>query len=152
MKKPDLEGPCGKAWIVKSNPGTPAVVAKWIIYRPGAHAFWSYWLVSAITLQDLPNIPPAKIVVPGATHEIIVMSMNPDFEPNPDSLEDFHLLDPSDLIHQLAGLSDVDASRVVELYVKTVITGGASPDSDFRSWWKPILDKTAEHFRENPTN
>ena len=63
----------------RPNPDTIACLNRWILYLPGDHPAWSYYMVSAISLADFPGVPPAKKLHPESTHEIIVGAINPDY-------------------------------------------------------------------------
>lgn len=157
LGEPDLVG-VGQwmAWRRASNKALlPTDVGSWLLYCPGAHLAWSYWMMGAASLADFPGMPPAKIVVPGATHEVMIWSIHPDHvieidlfrrgewlegEPRP-------LLSPPDLVHQVRLPSDEVAEHLLEMMAKEIMTGRISPDQDFRVVWAAILDRTAEHMR-----
>lgn len=72
-RAPDDTGACGQAWRSRFEPGPEnppdwgASLAQWAVTtREGQY------VVNLIHLRDIPGVRPAKIVVPGATHELLV--------------------------------------------------------------------------------
>ena len=63
----DIVGRVGKAWVI-SGEGWPATVAGYYIHRP-AGLPWTWWQIAVVHLREVEGAPPAKIFLPGATHE-----------------------------------------------------------------------------------
>ena len=149
-------GPAGTAWkidvakLVHQVPDTKATLAVWLVWCPGAHPFWHWWLISVIHLRPLEGVRPAFIREPGATHEVIVASLDPD-HPIPDPrafrIEDIRFLTPIDVMEQFQVASDVEAEEICALAVRACCDGRLSPDQDFRSLWHATLKATAQHYR-----
>lgn len=153
IRTPDKASTNVRAWMITAKPtakAQEATVRGWLLNGP-FHPAWSYWIVSAIHLREIPGTPPPTIAVPGATHELLIISLqsppsSPDRHPNPDDLESLHYLLPPDVSRQVAGLTDDQAARICDLMVVRILAGHMSPDSDFRSAWNRAIDETAEHF------
>lgn len=152
MRNPDIEGQYGKAWKLKSDgPDAPpdwgATCAGFLVQRPGAHPFWDKWIVSGIHLRDMPGVAPANKKSPEMEHEFVIVTIDPECNPDPDSPV-MKFLTPIDLTYQCAGLTDAQCAAIALLMVEHIVHGGASPDSDWRRWWKNSLDRTVKHYIE----
>jgi len=147
--KPDLEGPHGKAWkmddqlLYKRHPNSSlakeTTVCGYIVEAVWAHPLWKYYSVNCVSLKNIPGLSPAIIRMPGATHEIMVYALNPNYVP---TIDDFiHILHPCNFAGQWYAASDEIAAQKVEETVKEIINGGLSPDTDFiRDWVKRFGD------------
>jgi len=126
-----------------------ATLGTWVLTVPGAHPFWhSYWL-SAVHLRDIPGAPPAAKHYPEATHEIMLFALDPDKSlPDPDDGDNFHpaFLTPANLVEQIHGVTDEQATSITEKLGRSFVDGICSPDTDFRSHTQQILRNTVEHF------
>lgn len=147
-REPDLVGPNGRAWRSRVGDRTPdhsACLAVWVLDRPGAHPAWSTWVVSACHLRPIAGVRPAVLHYPEAEYELQVAAVDPRPDVGPDEPMPFMML--LDLVHQFHGVTDREAVRLVHLYVEAVVSRGASPDSDFRTWWKRTIDAKVEQLR-----
>lgn len=153
---PTIAGPFGSAWLVKKHDGGPkdwqGSVASYQVNRPGAHAFWEWWVIGCVSLRDIEGVPPAKKVYPEAEFEIHIFALDPD-APIPDPEEPMHLtgvrytqLEPPDLVHQFHGISQEQAEKLMQDVIKAIVVSGVSPDSDFRNYWKKLLTNSVEHL------
>ena len=141
MRLPDLEQGGIKAWRLEPSGAT---VAHWLV-QGAFHPAWNQWIVACITLADSPGFPPAKRHYPEAEHEIDILSLNPE-HPFIEG-EELHWLTPPDLTCQFDGVTDAQATEVVEGMVRAILSGEASPDSDWRSWWETSIAATVAHFK-----
>lgn len=154
MKQPDFEGPRGKMWkvLLPTTPQKPDYVATlgcWILSIPGAHPWWHGYMLSIISLADIPGVSPATKHYPEATHEIVVFALDPDVElPDPDNAKDFRpaFLTPANLVEQIHGVTDEQATGIAERLGRAFVDGIASPDTDYRSHTQQLLRNTVEHF------
>lgn len=153
--EPTISGVAGRAWklsVESDKPDHDASIASWLVNVPGAHPFWSHWLVGMCSLRDIPGVPPAKRSYPEAEFEFLIASIDPSEMPSPmpevgKACGGFPLLSPFDVVFQFHGVIDADAGRICELAVRAMCDGRLSPDQDFRSAWEATLTKTVEHFR-----
>jgi hypothetical protein len=139
---PTLVGSLGKAWrqdkekiaeLRDKEELLPLYVASWIIYAPYAHPAWhSYWL-NCMSLRNLEGVPPALIYRPDATHELILLALNPAHPTTID--EQPHFLTPTNFAGQFPAQSDSHASAIIEQTVRDVVNGILSPDTDYRRDW-----------------
>jgi hypothetical protein len=169
-RDPDIGG-VAQAWRVRTSQASEdgharswgyesaSVGSDWIVHGP-YHLLWQWWYVSTIHLRDdLDGAPPAHVRFPGASHEIMCMTLNPDPKdgrpkiPDLDKLERGDaegglpgFLSPPDFAVQFIVADDVQARDLGDHVVRH-ICAGQSCDSDFRSYWESVIAKTAEHFR-----
>lgn len=145
MKDPDLSGPAARAW--KSPHGEEgAGRGAWVVHAPGSHPLWPWHAISAVHLRPVEGMPPPNLRFPGASHEVLVLALNPDhYPPDPDGY--LRWLMPPDVAAQVMGLTDDQARQLVELCAKAVCQGLLVPDSDHRAAWDQTIALTAEHMR-----
>lgn len=170
MREPDLSSDTVKAWLIpitkesveghtKEWGAPPAHIATWIVTGP-FHMFWQWWMVAVIHLRDIPGAPPPHKQYLEAEYEFMILSMNPDPGDRP-NVPDIDALDrgenpnlclpgflsPPDAVVHFHGVDDEQAAEVARLSVAAIVNGYASPDSDFRSWWKTAIPNTVKHLR-----
>lgn len=156
---PTLTGVAGRAWRVtlpalgeRARPDHDATLGGFLVHVPGAHICWDHWMVSAVHLRPIPGVTPAHKRFDAATHEFVIAALDPT-SPLPASLvvdRDWHLalLKPIDVIEQFVAVNDAVADCILELAVRTLVDGLASPDQDWRPWWTQAIASTATHFRD----
>lgn len=155
---PTFTGRAGRAWRLRMppvghrhRPDNDATVDAFIVRVPGAHIAWDHWMVSLIHLRPIDGVKPAEIRVGDATHEFMILALNPE-EPLPglDVDENFHpaWLSPIDVAEQFTAANDAVAAEIGELAVRTIVDGYASPDQDWRAWWKNAIATTAQHYAD----
>ena len=154
MRDPDIAGAGNwKAWKWGVRNPLPSFVGGWLLHCPGAHAFWSNWLIACCDLTStLPGEKPAHKQYPEAQFEILFLALDPRDRPlgepvDPDTdTEGFPAyLTPADLVLQFHGISRDEAAEVLAECARVIMTGAVSPDSDYRGWWKrTILEMVAE--------
>jgi len=157
-RPPDVVGPYGKAWhlaleVPGKTPDQAACLYGALIHAPKAHPLWTYWLISAQHLRDVPGqARPAVKRFPGAEHEILIMSLNPEHgDPDVDRYEregqSFHFLTPPDFAEQFVGSTDAQIVQMCKWAVRLIVEGQMSPDADFRGAWEIVFHNTAQHMR-----
>lgn len=167
MMAPTIEGPRGRVWDARAfqlppnpPPAWQGSVAQYIANVPSAHPLWKWWMISAIHLRPIDGVKPATLKRPTATHEFIILSMNPECgEPD---LDNFHAwldqqrdhlprrsvyLSPPDLVFQIDGSTDEITAEICRLLVKSFCDGTGSPDSDFRRVNEAAILATLDHLR-----
>ena len=131
------------AWCAKS--GTPrdqdCTVAGWLIEAPWAHPLWHSYQLSLVHLRPMPGFPAPIIHLAGATHELVLFALNPDFPREPVlTLEsDAHILTPVNYAGQFIASSDAEADSRVEGAVGLIMSGELSPDTDFQRQWEALF-------------
>ena len=154
-----FRGVSGEAWRLelpplgaRGRPDLDGTVACYIVRVPGAHAFWDHWNMSVVHLRPIPGVKAATRHRPDVTHELIIGSLDPE-EPLPaalvaDGTFRLHILRPLDVVEQFTVRDDAIADRLLELAVRAVVDGFASPDQDWRIWWGQAIHSTAAHFAD----
>jgi hypothetical protein len=154
MRDPDLQGPCGRAWLLKTPDDLPlektAGVISWLVNRPGAHPWWQWWLVGVSSLRDIPGVKPAHKKYPAAEYEFLIFAIDPDTcpYPEPDDPKGYPALSPIDVVEQFHGIKDEDVKRLCEGAIKAILAGQVSPDQDHRSLWAEMIATTVQHFAD----
>jgi hypothetical protein len=149
MREPDLRGVGDwAAWLVHrpiaTEPRKQGTVAEWLVFCPGAHAFWSYWWLSMIHLRPIDGAPDAVVTTPGAGWEIVSIAQSPDMQPDPDLDDTRWWLIPVEWEVQFGSVrTDAEAEQVAMAVVRAIMRGEVSPDSDFESFWKQVIPGTA---------
>jgi hypothetical protein len=139
---PTLKTDHGAAWELDDTTETgTARVASWVVFCPWAHPFWSYYLIAAVHLRKQNGVPDGKVLLPGATHEVFVMALDPQKVPDV-LLPARSALSPMNFAGQwiaAARLNPVDqdkaAARDIRKCVDDILAGTLSPDTDFRRQW-----------------
>jgi hypothetical protein len=141
-RPPDLNGHRGCAWrldvpaIARRKPDAPPAeltVAGWIVYAPYAHPAWHSYMIAGVSLRVHPNWQPPHIRKPGATHEILVVALNPE---HPTAINDHpRILTPLNFVAQLIETDDQAAAARIEATVQDVIDGVLNPDTDYIRHW-----------------
>lgn len=158
MRTPTLEGKA-KAWKLahtiskdKWEPAWAATIDRYILHCTWSHPFWSYYFISGVHLRPIAGVPPAKKHFPSASHEIMIYSIDPKEPPDIDKCETGEkfpaILQPPDLVHQVAGLTDKQFAYLLQDVIVTVVEGRAAPDVDFRAFWQRSLDILAMKLRQ----
>lgn len=140
-KIPDLAGMHGTAWLLDksfdSRPDVQATIESWIVSAVYAHPFWSHYMVTCIHLRDIDGTKPANKVFDEATHEVLVVALDPE-KPYPLNAAP-NIMKPINYAGQWIALNDEEARATVEDCVKGIINGTLSPDTDFRSQWDALF-------------
>jgi len=157
MRDPDITGPRGKAWQAPETDEVrrrwPAGRGAWLLHCPGAHPFWSWYVVVGCSLADVPGLPPAHKHSPDMTHEIQIHALDPDHKPTDGWCTDGpdrwakHRLAPPNLVEQTLGLTDEQFAELTRLLVRSFCDGLLSPDTDWRERQRNAIDVTADHLR-----
>lgn len=151
-----FEGLAGKVWEVTGQPPAddPRVDAKigspYVIFAPGAHPLWSWHLMVAIALRDLPGVPPSTRHYPEAQYELVVLALHPDHEaPDPRHwpLPGVKHLEPPDVVTQFHGVTDEQAAEILVLCAQACADGILIPDEDHRATWHTTVGATVEHYQ-----
>lgn len=153
MRDADIVGLVARCWKcgVTEIEGVPtANIASYLIFAPLAHPLWSWHVLSVVHLRETPELgPPRHVAFPGATHEVLVLALDPrkDAQLDPDDPMTWKFLVPPDVVHQVILEDDDAAATLADQVARAVASGDLIPDSDWRSLWVAALDLTAEHSR-----
>ncbi len=138
---PDRETQHGRAWQcslteISKAVGKPigATICAWVIEAAWAHPLWANYCLAAIHLRPAEGHNPAKILLDGATHEVILAALDPERAPVLNNPMSTHL-QPKNFLGQWIAASDIDAQQKIERCVDEILAGQLSPDTDFRREW-----------------
>lgn len=145
-----LSGPAGTAYeIVVDKAATPdqaATVACWFLHCPGQSLFWDKYTISVIHLRPLPGVRPAQVRVPQATHEVLLLALEPEGEgrlaPVKEDQETWRFLRPINMCEQVQLPSDEAAIELLTLAVQRVLAGALwaePPLSGQKEPWRTVL-------------
>jgi hypothetical protein len=152
-----VTGPFGTATeidMATTTPGTPAQQASlacWFLHIPGAHPLWSRFLLSAVHLREVDGAPPAFKRFAGATHEMLVIALDPALEPRPDDVTTWRHLTPVNVVEQFAVNTDEDAIAITEALARACVDGLLLVEPEgilgAREQWTQTVSSTSEHLR-----
>lgn len=151
LRAPDVIGPRGRGWKIATPAGAPpdhaASLEAWLVNCPGYHAMWAWWSIGVVHLRDLPGVPPANKKYPEAEYQFMIWALDPTKgEPDPDHPENgYPFMIPADVIEQFHGVTDEQAAAIGMMAASIVVRGLASPDQDWREWWKRAIRSSVEH-------
>jgi hypothetical protein len=161
---PATEGSFGSAEEIPRPPGDDPewaeTLGSWIITAPAYHPLWSQYNIVCVRLRDnVPGFPPPHRQFPGATHEIMVMALNPEegpyraatFVETCKKLRGLQWLAPGNIAHQVEG-TDEEAGQLLRWAIWGVVSGHLNPETAdapgrIRAGWKESLVKTLAHIR-----
>ena len=162
MSVENFIGPRGRAQKLTINPELPgaATILTWWLLTGGWHPVWSQFSLSVMRLENSPGLPPATLQFPGATHELLVLALNPGDPPRvhaPDDLGRAGLaacggyLEPVDVVHQFTATDD-EMTQLAELCARACTDGRLNPSTDdgrtyYRGQWLTACVRTLAHMR-----
>lgn len=149
---PTMVGGPGLAWQIDmaavaerhgntNDPRQSVTLPCWIAHAPYAHPIWSNYAVMCVALRESPGVPKPVINMPGATHEIMVFALDPNFVPAVDDFPKF--LQPVNFAAQFIEPDDLSATVRVQQAVQDIIDGTLSPDTDFRWMWAQRFSRSS---------
>jgi hypothetical protein len=153
---PELIGDFGQAWqhdmhaIASTFAQRALTVASWIMQVPAAHPHWTYYWIGCVSLRDIADMPPAKVILDGATHEVMLYAVAPDHPPAIDVAP--VLMAPANFHGQFIAGDDAAAAAKVRETIVEVLQGTLSPDTDFRrEWIRRYSDSNLIYPRREPS-
>lgn len=134
----------------------PATLDCWIITADCWHPAWSQYMLGLVHLADTPGAPPAKKRAPDATHELLVVALNPEHGPYDAATarsDQLHHLTPVNIAEQFTA-TDEQALRITRLCARAVVDGRLTPETgdaptQIRAWWHARIRDTLEHPHHN---
>lgn len=155
----ELTGPYGTARRIPPanyQATSPATLDGWIITAPIWHPLWSQYMLAVITLAEVPGVRPAHKQRENVTHELMVMTLNPDHGPY-DAAQvgeqgSLHYLTPGNVAEQFTATDD-QARELAELTARAVVDGRLCPETAdaparIRAAWRRSIHQTIDHFRD----
>ena len=151
-----LSGPAGTATELnwkrerRDPPDWTATLAGWFLNCPGQSPAWEHYLLSIIHLRPIEGVKPAVVNVPGATHEILMVALDPGKNPKPEDSYSWSFLRPTNLMEQVQLPDDESAVDLLHdcvvavldgrLWAEPMLSGQVEP-------WRTVLVKAAAHIR-----
>lgn len=115
---------------------------------PHAHPFWSTYLWTSVHLRPVGGRPDAQLHFPGATHEFMLLALDPNNDDGPP----WHYLLPPNVVFQMSG-SDDECKKLTELFADAVINNGLPVEDGGRAlsnMWKQTCYASLDHLRGHP--
>jgi len=155
-----LEGPHGRAFRNRDLPDRPDVaetVVWWVITSPIWHPFWAQYQLLVVRLrQGVPGFPEPVLKFPGATHELIVAALHPEYGPwTPAKVAEagyvLPYLEPINIAEQFTA-SDEEMAMLAGLCALGVLNGNLNPETSdapqaIREYWLTAMVRTLAHMR-----
>ena len=151
------EGPAGRAVEVvlppagkRGRPDIDATVADWFIRAPGQSPAWECYTLGVIHLRPIEGVKPAVVTLPGATHEVLVVALNPAREPTPTDVDSWEFLFPVNVCEQIHLPGDDEAVELARLCARAVVLGVLPAEPALAGAvepWRSSLIKTSAHLR-----
>jgi hypothetical protein len=156
MKRtPDFTGRCGSATRINitalSTRAQGASLAAWLLHLPGQHPLWDYYELAVIHLRPIDGTPPPVLYEPDAEYEVIMLALNPEFQPDPDDPGTLHHLTPINYTLQFKGVTDAGAVEAVERVARRFVEGGliAEPQGIWgaRELFRQVFERALQEAR-----
>lgn len=155
------EGPHGTAVLLDKNPemvGADTTIVWWLLTGDW-HPLWSQFIITVIDLRDQPGKSPAHLQFLDATHELLVLALDPGDPPrvhdkellNTKGLAGPGYLEPIDVYHQFIA-TDEEMIQLASACAKGCVNGFLTPSTDdarpaLREAWLASCVRTLAHFR-----
>lgn len=114
-------------------------IGNWFIEAPGESPVWQHYMLSAVHLRPIENVKAAHLRFPGATHEFMLVAMDPVRKPDPLNPETWSFLLPVNLSEQVALPNDSEASMLLRRCAEAVTKGVL--------WAEPLFSGMVEPWR-----
>jgi hypothetical protein len=128
-----------------------ATIATWFLDCPGQSPAWRHYLLSVVHLRPIEGQSHEPVFqFPGATHEVMVVALDPDRKPSPADSETWFHLTPVNVAQQLVLEDDEQAKELLHLAARAVVSGilPAEPAlAGAKEPWQTTLVNTAAHMR-----
>lgn len=124
----------------------------WLLHCPGQSALWSDFYLGVVHLREIEGERPAVLRLEGATHEVMLLALDPAVPLTAETLGDQPLpyLTPLNVEEQFIVPSDDAAIELLRLCAKAVVDGllwAEPPLRGQREPWATCVSETAAHFR-----
>lgn len=154
-------GPHGTAaqLPIPDMPASSQTLDHWLITAPIFHPLWSQYLLACQRLGDAPGFPRPHLQFPGATHELIVCTLDPDDGTHDlatltgyiESGKKVKPLQPINIVHQFTATDD-EMRQLCWYAVWGVLNGHLNPETadapaQIREFWLTAMTKTLAHIR-----
>ncbi len=153
-----VTGPYGSAIEVILDPPLvykdwAACVSSWLLHCPGQSAAWDHYILSIIHLRSIEGVKPAVVRFPHATHEVMLVALDPAQHPVPEDVNSWRPLLPVNVEEQIELPNDSDAKDLLAVCVRAVVNGTLPAEPALAGAvepWRSSLIKTSAHYRGEP--
>lgn len=159
----DYIGPYGNMRFIPHKPTRPehqAHVVAYLIDAPGWHPVWNQYQLAVVSLKEFDGVPDPILKFPGATHELLVVAINPEYQQTVSSMiqhgTDGKLpyLTPVNIAEQFEA-TDEEMEKLAWLCGRAVVSGQLNPETGdgperVRMEWLSACVKTLAHIRQEP--
>jgi hypothetical protein len=132
-------------------------ICTWLLYAPAAHPLWQFYSLYVIRLREMPEMPPPRLKFEGATHEVGVLSLDPEHQPYTVAKilqfaegSGIPWLGPPQVNVQFE-CTDEEALQLGTYSARAVAHGHILPEDqlsgDAQRYWTTALVKTLAHIR-----
>lgn len=124
-----ITGPAGAATLVRTvledrDPvDQGATVAAWFLSCPRQSPAWEHYLLKVLHLRPIEGGRPVNLAREGATHEVLLVALDPDRKPVPHDAQTWLHLYPVNAAEQLVLPHDGAARVAVEIAAQLVMHG-----------------------------
>jgi hypothetical protein len=133
----------------------------WLITAPGYSATRKQWILAVITLGDTPGFKPARLDFEGATHEVIIMPVDPaGGDQSANSVVRLLLahslpMIPADAVRFQVRATDSEVMNLSALMATAVVRNRWSPDvtgdpGNVRGAWRESAERNLLAIRAMP--
>lgn len=157
------QGPCGTATRLPVPADTPRfgqTVCHWLLTAPVYHPLWTQYLLACVRLDDnAAGFPPPRLQFVGATHELLVLALNPERGVQDETTMAGYaeaggglpFLTPINIAEQFQATDD-EMVQVCNLACLAVVNCRLNPETDHTSQhgqegWLAAVTKTLAHIR-----
>ena len=109
--------------LVPIRPLDACGIKQYLLTLPGAHPFWSQFMLGLISLADVPGVPPAHKSYEQAEYEILFVALDPDYHPIPEDRESWHPLIPANYVVQFHGITRDEAMQMLRMLAGEFVAG-----------------------------
>jgi hypothetical protein len=157
-----VDGPYGFAErfpFDATDPRAAQTVAYWLITAPSFHPVWSQYVLACVRLDDdVEGFPPPNRKFDGATHEILLVALDPTDGPVDMAAMDRYalsgqlpILTPVNICEQFTA-TDAEMRELAQLAAHGVVAGALNPETGdaptrIREQWLSAMVKTLAHIR-----
>lgn len=132
------------------TPAWTAALSNWFLHCPRQSPAWEHYLLSVVHLRDTPGVTPPLITVLGATHEIIIVALNPQKNPQADDIGSWQHLWPPNVREQFTVGDDEDAIELAKMAAQAVVNGLLPAEPALAGAvepWRTVIIRSSAHLR-----
>ena len=145
---PVMQGKGGRAWQIDldalrkriGEDKPDATIGEWLIECPSAHPLWHSYVIALISMRPVVGLDTPIFFLDGATHEILLVALDPTKPRLPIILGEVSFLasslEPLNFAAQFIEIDDALAIDRIRKTVADICAGGLNPDTDNRSSWE----------------